>query len=490
MKENMDALIGDFKNLKVLVVGDAILDTYTKGTTDSISREAPVLVLNVQERQHRCGGAANTAINVAALGAETYFLTVLGRDANAREIVTILRKNKVHSEYIITDKARTTIAKQRIVASSNILLRTDEGSLCDITATYKKNLLERFAALYPQMDAVIFSDYGYGVLTKPVIDAIKAIVHASSKPLVVDAKDVGKYRVLHPTAVKPNFTETLKLLGIKNMEPGNRIGQLLSMEGRILSLSGAQNAVVTLDTDGVLLFEKGKQPYHIPCVPRDNTKSIGAGDTFTSALTLALALKTDGQTAANIASAAAGVVVQKNGTAVCSNTELMACFTSATKFTSVKQLVNIVKELKKQQRKIVFTNGCFDILHKGHIALLNQAREAGDVLIVGVNSDKSIRALKGPGRPINSLDDRITVLAGLHPVDYLVSFDEVSSDHLIQALRPDVFVKGGNYTPHNIREMPLLKKMGCEIKIVPYIEDHSTRYIIDKIKHMQDELIG
>lgn len=484
MKENIEALIKRFNNLKVLVVGDAILDTYTRGSTDSISREAPVLVLNVQEREHQCGGAANTAINVAALGADTYFLTVLGKDTNAQDLLTVLRKNKIHTEYILRDRTRTTIAKQRLIAADNILLRTDEGTKDDITDACKKELLEQFATLYPQMDAVILSDYGYGVLNAPVIEGIKHIAAGGTTPLVADAKEPGKYRALAPTAVKPNFGEALKLLGIKKMPVEKRIEQLSSMGNQVLSLCGAGIAAVTLDTDGILLFEKDKQPHHIPCIPRDNTKTIGAGDTFTSAFTLALACKTGPREAAEIASAAAATVVQKSGTAVCTNSELIACFTPQPKFTTLAHLVTIVKELKKQNKKIVFTNGCFDILHKGHIALLNQAREAGDVLIVGVNSDKSIRALKGEGRPINNLEDRITVMAGLQSVNYLVSFDEESATHLIQALRPDIFVKGGNYTESAISEMPVLKRLGCTVKIIPYIEDQSTTCIIDKIRHI------
>jgi len=483
MSEDMEALIKGFKNLKVLVIGDAILDTYTKGSTDSISREAPVLVLNVQDRTYQCGGAANTAINVAALGAETYFLTVLGKDSHARELLTVLKKNNVHTEHILKDKARTTIAKQRIIASSNILLRTDEGTATDITAPYVKALLERFAALYPQMDAVILSDYGYGIFNEPVIQGIKRITSSGAKPLIADAKEINRYRILTPAAVKPNYGETLQMLGIKKIPSTNRVAFLAAKGSEILKLSGARTAAVTLDTDGIILFEEGKPGHHIPCIPRDSANTIGAGDTFTSAFALALASKVNARKAAEIASAAAAIVVQKSGTAVCSNHELIACFMPEPKFTTADRLVNLVKELKKQNKKIVFTNGCFDILHKGHIALLNQAREAGDVLIVGVNSDTSIRTLKGEGRPINNLEDRITVLAGLQSVDHLVSFDEVDASRLIQALRPHIFVKGGNYTESSISEAPLLKRLGCAIKIIPYIEDHSTAFIIDKIRH-------
>jgi D-beta-D-heptose 7-phosphate kinase/D-beta-D-heptose 1-phosphate adenosyltransferase len=487
MKEKIEDLISNFRNLKVLVIGDAILDTYTKGSTDRICREAPVVVLNVHEREYQCGGAANTAINVAALGAETYFLTVLGKDAHAQELLTVLRKRKVHTEYILRDKTRTTIAKQRIMANSNILLRTDEGTEGDITENNTKALLERVGQLYPQTDAIILSDYGYGVLTNEVIAALKKLHLSAKTPLIVDAKDLNKYQALQPTAVKPNFQETLTLLGMQKLPGHDRVEQFMKMGPQLLSLSGAQKVAVTLDIDGVLLFEHEQEPHHVPCTPRDQTKTIGAGDTFTSALTLALASHTNGKTAVEIAAAAAAVVVQKTETAVCTNSELIACFTPETKLTTLKHLVKLVKEWKQQHKKIVFTNGCFDILHKGHIALLNQAREAGDVLIVGVNSDESIRALKGPDRPINSLEDRITVLAGLQSVDYLVSFSEESPAHLIQALKPDIFVKGANYTESSLPEGPLLKKLGCEVTIVPLVEDHSTTYLINKILHSRKD---
>lgn len=482
MKEKVEDIIRNFHNLKVLVIGDAILDAYTKGSTDRICREAPVVVLSVQEREYQCGGAANTAINAAALGAQTHFLSVLGKDAHAQALLGVLRRHKVHTEHILRDRSRITIAKQRIIASNNILLRTDEGTVSDISPAYQQLLLEKIHRLAPQMDAVILSDYGYGVLTDEVIDALKTI----DKILVVDAKDLHRYQALQPTAVKPNFQELCTLLGIQKMPAGNRVDHFSRMGPQILAASGAQKAVVTLDTDGVLLFENCREPYHVGCTPREQTKTIGAGDTFTSAFTLALGSHADAETAVDLAAAAAAVVVQKTGTAVCTNSELIACFTPETKFTTLKHLLKLVKELRLQGKRIVFTNGCFDILHKGHISLLNQAREAGDVLIVGVNNDDSIRALKGPGRPINSLEDRITVLASLQCVDHLVSFSEDSPAHLIQALKPDLFVKGGNYTECTIPELPLLKRLGCVVKIVPYIEDHSTTDLINKIRQMNE----
>ncbi len=488
MKENLIKVIENFKDIKVLVIGDAILDTYIITTPEKFGREAPVPVFNVQQNTHQCGGAANTAINVAALGAEIYFLTVTGKDSGSRQLSEILRKNKVHTEYIIKDKSRTTIVKKRITASSNILFRIDAGTTSAVSRQCEKELLERMHELYQDIDAIIISDYECGVVTDSLINAIKDFADVHHVPVVVDAKDLAKYKMIKPEAVKPNYEETINLLHVEKVSGNKRVQQIVEHEEHLFEITGAHKIAATLDADGILFFEKGKSPCHISVIPSDGKKSIGAGDTFTSALTLALASKTEGSTAADIAAAAAAVVMQKEGTAWCTNNELKNYFNDVPKhILTTEELTTIIKELKKNGKKIVFTNGCFDILHTGHIFLLNNARKAGDVLIIGVNSDASIKKIKGLGRPINGFDDRIAVLAGLQSVDYLISFDEKSPLHLIKAIHPDVFVKGGNYTEASIPEAPLLKKIGCMVKIVPYLEEHSTTHIIDKILDTKHE---
>ncbi len=487
MKEELISLIEDFKKLKILVIGDAILDTYVKGNPDRVCREAPVLVFNVDDQEHQCGGAANTAINVATLGATSTYLTVLGKDATSKELIEILKKNKVQTEYILRDKSRVTIAKKRITSSSQILMRIDEGTTTEISKSCENEMINKVAELLPQLDAIILSDYGYGIITDPFILKIKKIAAAQHKPVVVDAHDLKRYKLLEPLAVKPNYEETIKLLGIEKAAQ-NRPQQIMQFGKELHLITGAQKVAVTLDVDGVLLLEEGKKPYRILSVPQDNKNSIGAGDTFISALTMGLALKAESFIAAEIASAAAAVVVKKDGTVGCTNQELKSYFNTVPKYiTSTTELSTIVKELRKNGKKIVFTNGGFDLLHKGHISILNKAREAGDVLIVGVNSDESIRKLKGPERPINSLEDRLTVLAGLQSVNYLISFEEESPVQLIKAVHPDVFVKGGNYTENTIPEAALLKRLNCEVKIVPYKEEHATTQIINRIRDKNNE---
>lgn len=489
MKKEIQDLIRTFKNLKVLVVGDAILDTYIKGVTDTICREAPVLVFKTQTEDNQCGGAANTAINVAALGGETYLLTVVGKDAGAHELVEVLRKNKVHTEYVIRDKTRKTVAKKRITASSNILLRVDEGTVTDISTACQQELSERVTELFPYIDVIILSDYGNGVITGSLLNTIKGLTASCFKPVIVDARELLRYKQISPTAIKPNYEEALKLLGISKAAPHERVKQILQQGKKIMELTGTRMAAVTLDTDGVLLFEKGKKPYAISCVPRDHKNAIGAGDTFTAALALAVACGGKSETGAEVAAAAAAIVVEKDETAPCSDNELIAYFNAVPKYIpGIEHLGSVVRQLKKQGKKIVFTNGCFDILHKGHITFLKKAREAGDVLIVGINNDESIRKLKGPGRPINNLEDRVAVLSGLQSVDYLIPFSEESPVRLIKMIHPDIFVKGGNYSESTIPEAALLKKLGCVLKIIPCGNDHSTTSIINRIRYIREEV--
>jgi D-beta-D-heptose 7-phosphate kinase/D-beta-D-heptose 1-phosphate adenosyltransferase len=488
MKKEIKNIIDHFKNLKILVIGDAILDTYIYGTTDRICREAPVPVFNSTDEKYSCGGAANTAINLSALGADAYYLTVLGKDSNARCLLDILHRNNVHTEFILKDRSRKTIAKKRVIASSNILLRLDEGTVTDIDEELENELLQKFFEIEDFVDAVIISDYGFGVITNSFIRSLQSFGTAFSKPVVVDSKEVTRFKNIHPLLVKPNYEEALQLLQISKVAKNKRIEQVTKKGDALLKNSGAENVVVTLDIDGVVLFQKGKKPFHINCIPRDSKNTIGAGDTFISALTLAAVLGLRMEEATEIAAAAASIVVQKDETAFCTNIQLKSYFNAVPKYISnTEELLSTINDLRKKGKKIVFTNGCFDLIHKGHIALLNKAREAGDVLIVGVNNDESARKVKGPDRPVNTLEDRITVLAGLQSIDYMISFEEESPLQLIKAVHPDVFVKGADYTEKSIPEMPLLKKLSCEVKIIPYLSDISTTNMIHRINEIVEE---
>ncbi len=488
MQKEIKSVINNFKNLKILVIGDAILDTYIYGTTDRICREAPVPVFNVESEKYSCGGAANTAINLSMLGAETYYLTVLGKDANANEVLNVLQKNNVHCEFVLLDKTRKTIAKKRVIALSNIILRLDEGTVADINENLEQELLKNFQKVSRFADAIIFSDYGFGVITDSFIESVQSIKASFQNPVLVDSKNAGRFINIHPDAVKPNYEEALQLLNISKIAKGKRSGQIIKNGEDLLSKTSARAVAVTLDDEGVVLLRKQKRPYCIKCVARDSKNTIGAGDTFISALTLAMASKLKMETSVQIAAAAAAIVVQKDGTTGCTNLQLKSYFNAVPKYISNnEELLNTIKELRKKGKKIVFTNGCFDLIHKGHIALLNKAREAGDVLIVGVNNDASARKVKGADRPVNTLEDRIAVLAGLQSIDYLIAFGEESPMQLLKAVHPDVFVKGSDYSESSIPEMPLLKKIGCEVKIIPSMQHISTTEMIHRINDIIED---
>ncbi len=478
----MEKTIELFKKRKVLVIGDAILDTYLKGTTDRLCREAPVPVLNVLEQEHSCGGAANTAINLAALGAETYFLTVTGRDDNSRHLVRLLRQHKVHTGCMVRTAERTTIAKKRLTAAGSILLRLDEGQTEAVRGSTESALVDKIRGIYSTVDAVVLSDYGYGTLTDKVLAALAELRAAHPVPLVVDSRDLARFRMLRPSAVKPNYEETLQLLNLPKAA-GDRLQQIIGQEEQLLELTGSSCVTATMDAEGALVFAKGQGPAHIPAIPRNNKNSIGAGDTFISALTLALACGLEARQSAELGAAAAAVIMEKEGTAICTNEELKALFRGNPKLMhSLKTLTEVVKAGRKAGKRIVFTNGCFDILHPGHVTLLNKAKALGDLLIVGINSDGSIQRVKGEDRPINSLEDRVTVLSALHSVDYLISFDEDTAVHLVEALRPDVFVKGATYSGKTPPEAVLVEKYGGQVVIFPASNDGSTTRLIEKIR--------
>ncbi|MBC8034688.1 MAG: D-glycero-beta-D-manno-heptose 1-phosphate adenylyltransferase [Chitinophagaceae bacterium] len=484
-------IIERFSKLKVLIIGDGLLDVYIKGTTDRICREAPAPVFSVLSHKHESGGAANTAINVAMLGAEAHFLTVLGKDQHGRTLIEDLKKHKVHTEHIIQDKTRPTIAKKRMIAASTILLRVDEGATGSISGDCEQKMLRTLKSLYDQFDTIILSDYGYGTISSSVLHLLEELQESTPKKVIVDAKDLTRYKNIKPSAIKPNYEEAIHLLALEKITGAGRAGQVSAEADRLIKLTGASQAAVTLDSDGVLFIEKGRGPYRISCIPNENSRTIGAGDTFISALSLSLAAGADGRLSAEIAAAAAAVVVQKDGTSGCTNHELIAYINATPKYIScVEALELIAFNLRKQGKKIVFTNGCFDILHKGHVTLLNKARQSGDVLIVGLNTDESIRKVKGMYRPINRLEDRIAVLSGLSSVDYIIAFEEASPVKLIRAVHPHVFVKGGDYSEATIREAPLVKKLGGVIKIFPYTDDYSTSIIIERLRLKKEPATG
>ena len=484
MSTDIARLIETCAGLKTLVIGDAILDGYVEGDTRGLCREAPVPIVTVSHRHYAPGGAANAAANAAGLGSEVSLVSLLGEDREGDHLCQLLQQHGVATDTVLRRRAGGTLAKHRIIASGQMLVRCDEGMEKPPDEAEEQQLIRRMIDLAPDVEVVIVSDYGYGVLTPTVIKALADVQRRSPRILVVDSRyRLDCFRDIGVTAVKPNYGEVLRLVGEEERSPRRRLEWLTSAGDRILALTGAEIAAVTLDTEGALLFERGRAPYRTYAHSAPHTCATGAGDTFVSALALALAAGAHTPTAAEFASAAAAVVVRKGGTAVCSAQDVREYISAEGKFILDQHRLSARVELyRRQGRRIAFTNGCFDLLHRGHIAYLNHAKERGDILIVGVNSDDSIRRLKGSSRPINPLDDRIQVLAALSCIDHLVAFDGDTPSDLLHVIRPDVYVKGGDYNRQTLPEAPLVEALGGTVEFLPYVEDQSTTGIIERVR--------
>src|SRR5512144_2930866 len=372
--ENLLTLAERFGDLRVLVVGEAFLDEWLSGPSHRLSREAPVPIVAVDDRQTAPGAAANTAANAAELGARTRFLSVVGDDEDGWKLVAALRARAVPDDHVLVEPGRRTVAKRRVLAAGQMLTRFDEGDVRPLAKGSEDELLDRVRALAATADVVVLSDYAAGLFTERVRDGLAEVLAALGVPTVVDARNLLRWAPLRPTAVTPNFDETLPLLG-----------------GDGLDAAGCALAVVTLDVDGAVLLERRRPPYRVFTAPAAQTRAAGAGDTFTAAFALALAAGADGPGAVEVGSAAASVVVRRPGTTVCRGEDLRDVL--AHKGDAVLDLGSLTRRVwahRAAGRSIVFTNGCFDVLHRGHVAYLNRAKQLGDVLVVGVNSDASV----------------------------------------------------------------------------------------------------
>jgi D-beta-D-heptose 7-phosphate kinase / D-beta-D-heptose 1-phosphate adenosyltransferase len=469
---------------RVLVVGEAMLDTYLHGRADRLSREAPVPVVALDHRVDAAGGAANSAVNLAALRADVRLVSTIGADDEADRLRSALESSRVSTDDLVCVDGRRTLAKQRVVAGDQVLVRFDSGTTEPPPADIEDALIARVESIVPEVDAVLVSDYAYGVVGPRVAAALGTAVRRSDVMVVVDARDPARHAKLAPAATKPNYAEAVRLLGDQELDgPEARARQIVAGAETLHRRTGAGIVAVTLDREGAVILERGRQPYRTYARPTADRRACGAGDTYSATLALALSAGAPTTTAAELAAAAAAVVVRRDGTAVCSIDDLSAAVGwTGKRLTSVDAVRARVELLRDQGRRIVFTNGCFDLLHRGHVTYLSRAKALGDELFVGVNSDASVRGLKGPERPINALEDRLGVLEALSCVDHVVPFDTPTPEPLIAAIRPDVFVKGGDYRLETLPEAGLVQRLGGSVRILSYVEDYSTTGLIERLR--------
>jgi D-beta-D-heptose 7-phosphate kinase/D-beta-D-heptose 1-phosphate adenosyltransferase len=483
MSAELLQLIDSVAGLRVTVLGEAMLDCYVEGSVGRFCQEAPVPVVAVSGRTNNPGGAANTAVNVHDLGGRVTFLSVTGEDAEAAVLRQTLAARGVACDGLIACPERQTLAKCRVLASSQLLLRFDQGANGPVSAAAERTLIRRLTDAFVASDAVIVSDYAYGVITPRVRRALTGLQVRHRRVLVADSRRLEFFRDVGLTAAKPNHDEAARLLGPGALDGGHgRAEAIAAQGGRLLELTGARIVAATLDADGAVVLERGRPPHRVAAAACRQACVVGAGDTFTAALALALAAGATAPTAGDFAGTASSVVVGQERTATCTAAALRELVCAGGKIIGDRARLAARAEFYRQQgRRVVFTNGCFDILHRGHITYLNRARALGDVLIVGVNSDAGIRRLKGPDRPINTLEDRLQVLAALGCVDHLTAFDEDTPCELIRAVRPDVFVKGGDYTRERLPEASLVEELGGVVHILPFVADRSTTGLIRRI---------
>jgi D-beta-D-heptose 7-phosphate kinase/D-beta-D-heptose 1-phosphate adenosyltransferase len=468
--------IPSFEQARVLVVGDVMLDRYWHGATSRISPEAPVPVVHVGQAEERAGGAANVALNIAALGAHTRLLGVTGDDEPADSLAALLSGAGIDCDF--QRIANTpTVTKLRVISRHQQLIRLDfEDGFEAIDAG---RLLQAYQQGLEDCDVVVLSDYGKGTLVQ--IGPLIAAARAAGKPVLVDPKAQDFSRYHGASVITPNLAEFELVAGRCAGEQ-----ELIEKGARLMEQHELDALLVTRGEHGMTLLRRGQPEFHLPTQAREVFDVTGAGDTVISVLAAALAAGEDLPAATALANLAAGIVVGKLGTASVSVPELRrsAQLGQDAGFGEMNptQLKIAVEDARSHGERIVMTNGCFDILHAGHVAYLNQARRLGDRLVVAVNDDDSVRRLKGAGRPVNPLAGRMAVLAGLRAVDWVVAFSEDEPTRLICELLPDILVKGGDNEPDKIPGGDCVREAGGQVMVLTYVDGISTTKIIDSIK--------
>ncbi len=492
-------LVRQFRHMRALVIGDAMLDTYVEGTAARLCTEGPVPVVSKTAERGIPGGAANSAANLRALGADVDFLSITGQDTAGTILRAALRELGVDDQWMVEDAASATLHKLRILADGQYVVRLDEGAPYSSTEGQKR-LLAHLEATFSRCDVVVVSDYCYGTLSDALIERLRALRSERRCPLLVDSKNLHRFRDLEATVVTPNYEEARLLVAAGGVVHGSTAGtgkaqgEVEQLGRRLLTLLNAEHAAITLSGDGVFLIDRRGAARHVPTHPVARASDVGAGDSFAAAMALAIGAGGSIEEAARIGNDAASIAVSKRWTAAVSYQELlqrvslrehaMRSSSPAGEAASPDALASLLTQLEAARlrgQSIVFTNGVFDILHAGHIQFLRQAKALGDILVVAINSNASAQRIKGKNRPINSERDRVALVAALDPVDHVVLFDEDTPIEMIRLLRPDIHVKGGDYADEALPEAEAVREVGGRIVILPLAGSISTSSVIDRI---------
>ncbi|WP_066159532.1 D-glycero-beta-D-manno-heptose-7-phosphate kinase [Aliarcobacter skirrowii] len=461
----------------ILVIGDLMIDHYLWGSCDRISPEAPVQVVNVKKENSVLGGAGNVINNLVSLGSSVEVISVIGDDSVANELKTLLSNIGVSFDNLVVEKGRKTSKKSRLMASNQQVLRYDSESVDEISKNSSNKILEILEKNIKNYSAIILSDYKKGVLTTTLTQDIIKLANRNKIKVLADpkGKDFSKYKGAY--TLTPNKKEAMEATNIDIKDEKSLVEALKSLKQNC----NLEVSLITLSEQGIAIFDD--ELFTSPTAAREVFDVTGAGDTVIASITFALSCGVDIKKALYFANLAAGVVVGKIGSATASLDEIYEYESQLNKSSSSShiktfdEIEKLAKKLHSQGKKIVFTNGCFDILHVGHVKYLEEAKSYGDVLILGLNADSSVRKLKGLSRPINSQDDRAYILASLESVDYVVIFEEETPYELIKLIKPHVLVKGGDYEGKEV----VGQDIADELKLVQFVDGKSTTNTIKRI---------
>jgi len=463
----------------ILVIGDLMIDHYLWGTSDRISPEAPVQVIDIQKETTVLGGAGNVVNNLISLGCNVTVVSVIGEDNNSLELISMFESIGA-KHFLIHDKDRKTTKKSRIIASAQQIVRYDSETIDEISSKNEKLLINHLSSIIKKYNIILLSDYGKGLLTNKLLANIIALAKRYNIKVLVDPKGVDYSKYMGAYLLTPNKKEISLATGIEIINDES----LKEALKKLHHTASLQVPMVTLSEDGIAILNSNDEIVKKPTVAREVFDVTGAGDTVLASLGYCLAQDMDIVSSIEFANLAAGVVVGKIGSSTATIDEIEEYKSSLHKsnieshIKTFKEIENIVFRLRNQNKKIVFTNGCFDILHRGHVQYLDKAKSFGDVLILGLNSDDSVKALKGPLRPINNEEDRAYILAALESVDYVVKFTEDTPYSLIERVKPDILVKGSDYEHKEVVGSDIA---GC-IRLVQFVDQKSTTSIIEKIR--------
>ena len=490
MSENLVHILSNIGRPNIMLVGDFMLDKYVWGEVNRISQEAPIPVLNVASEEIRPGGAGSVASNLAHLGANIFCYGTIGNDNEGRLLLDNLNDLEVDTEGIVQDSDRPTTVKVRMMghlqsAGKGIqqLLRIDYEKTEDIEEEKQEAIINKIEGKIQQVDIVLISDMNKGLLSRRILDAVIKSGKDHNVPVIVDpglTKDYGIYR--GATAITPNRFETKLSTGIKITD----VNSMKSAGRKLLEENLFEYIIITADKDGMFLYSRDGKCKLISTVPKDVYDVSGAGDMVLSVFGFVVGSKNSFEDAAMIANVAAGVEVGKIGAVPISKSEILSELMGGsnplyTKIKVLDELEEILNRHRKENKKIVFTNGCFDILHVGHIEYLKFSRKQGDVLVIGLNTDRSVREQKGDKRPFVSEDERARLISALEDVDYVILFDDLTPEKLIRRVKPDVLVKGEDWKEKGVVGREFVESYGGKVILAPLVKDVSTTDIVSRI---------